>query len=144
MKKWEEIDYPHKEIAHELTGALAMSGMQVMDIGMTYLADRLTQDGDIIESALDHIYVSTELANEIGARKSEESSTDHVPIIAELKNEKKTETKTEDHNQKEYEKLHRTKMEGMPSPEELGETSRNRGYRTDDGRSNKIDNRSTG
>ena len=93
MKKWEEIDYPHKEIAHELTGALAMSGMQVMDVGMTYLADRLTQDGDIIESALDHIYVSTELANEIGARKSEESSTDHVPIIAELKNERKQKQK---------------------------------------------------
>ena len=70
-----------------------MSGMKVMDVGMMYLADRLTPDGNIIESALDHIYVTEKLAKEIEARKSEESSMDHVPIIAMLKNEKKQKQK---------------------------------------------------
>ena len=51
----------------------------------TYLADKLSSVGQTIESALDHIYMSSKLKNITKARKPEESSIDHVPIIAEKK-----------------------------------------------------------
>ena len=76
---------PKKEIANKLKGILAMSGMRMIDLGMTYLADRLTPNGVLIESALDHIYISEELEEEATVTKSEESSTDHVPILTVIK-----------------------------------------------------------
>lgn len=78
-----------KDVANELIGTLSMSGMKAIDLGMTYLTDRLPSSGDIIESALDHIYIIEELTKETSMRKSQESSSDHVPIIAEVKHEDK-------------------------------------------------------
>ena len=40
--------------------------------------------GSIIESALDHIYISKELLNRTENSKLKESGTDHVPIMSTL------------------------------------------------------------
>ena len=51
-------------------------------LGVTYLADRLSKDGDSIYSALDHIYTSTGL--DCKTTKLEEGSSDPLPILAEI------------------------------------------------------------
>ena len=84
--KWEDPDYKHLNMATELRGTLSQCGLVNMKMGYTYLADRLSAEGKTIESALDHIYVSQDLEKKIKTRKLEESSTDHLPIIAELEN----------------------------------------------------------
>lgn len=89
MEKWEEEDYPYRNLSSEVIGTLARCGMEAANIGTTYLADRLTPDGEVIVSALDHIYISSDLVEHTSTKKSEESSTDHVPIIAEVKDKVK-------------------------------------------------------
>ena len=63
-------------------------------MGMTYQADRLDPNGDIIQSAIDHIYKSTSLEKCSLTRKLPNSSTDHVPIIAEIWRPEKIRVKT--------------------------------------------------
>ncbi len=48
------------------------------------MADRLRNGGTAIESALDHIYVSHDQNTKTTAKKMDASSTDHLPIIAEV------------------------------------------------------------
>ena len=60
-----------------------------IDLGFTYMADRVREDGTIIESAIDHIYVSGELEERIYTKKLEESSTDHLPIMVGVKTREK-------------------------------------------------------
>jgi len=59
-------------------------GLENLELGKTYLADRLRKDGTIIESALDHIYVSLDQNTKVTGKKMDTSSTDHLPIIAEI------------------------------------------------------------
>ena len=51
-----------------------------------YWTQKLTTEGKTNESALDHIYISSSLNNS-KTRKADESSTDNVPIIAEVMGE---------------------------------------------------------
>lgn len=81
-EKWEEPEYIHQVLAEELKGTLALCGLKIAKLGQTYLADRLTEQGNTIRSALDHIYFSQELADQISTEALEESSTDHLPILA--------------------------------------------------------------
>ena len=55
-----------------------------LDLGYTYLADRLSASGESIQSALDHIYISMDLKEKTREYKLEESSTDHLPIMLEI------------------------------------------------------------
>ena len=57
-------------------GTLAQCGLEIVDLGNTYLADRLTESGNIIESALDHTYISSELKTKTRVYKLDSSSTD--------------------------------------------------------------------
>ena len=82
--KWDNEDYKLKQLSNELKGTLAQGGLKIEDIGYTYLADRLTLEGKIIESALDHIYTRLENEDKACVEKLEESSTDHVPITIEI------------------------------------------------------------
>ena len=82
--KWDEEDYRLFNLAAELKTSLAQCGLESLDIGKTYMADRLRSDGTIIESALDHIYVSHDQNTKITAKKLDTSSTDHLPIMAEI------------------------------------------------------------
>ena len=52
-----------------------------IDTGMTYQADRLNNDGNVIECAIDHIYTSDDLMRVVTVEKLPESSTDPLPIL---------------------------------------------------------------
>ena len=54
--KWLEEGFGLREVSNELLSSLAMCGLEIMEVGNTYLADRLTADGSTIQSALDHTY----------------------------------------------------------------------------------------
>ena len=56
--------------------------MEIKDLGVTYLADRLNKDGGTVSSALDHIYTSTD--PDCKTTKLEEGSLDHLVIVAEI------------------------------------------------------------
>jgi hypothetical protein len=84
MDRWKDANYTHNDLANEVLGTLAQSGMTPIELGPTYLADRLSPEGHIIESALDHNYASENILNEATMRKTDESSTDHVPIFTEV------------------------------------------------------------
>jgi len=56
-------------IAAELKSSLAQCGLDNLELGKTYMADRLRNDGKVIESALDHIYVSHDQNTKITAKK---------------------------------------------------------------------------
>ena len=60
-EKWMNPDFSLNYLADELIGTLAQCGIQIVNVGNTYLADRLTNEGNIIESALDHSYLSCDL-----------------------------------------------------------------------------------
>ena len=81
--KWLEEGFGLSSISNELLSTLAMCGLEIVDIGNTYL-DRLTMDGDIIESALDHTYVSVGIKDRASVAKLAFGSTDHLPIMAKL------------------------------------------------------------
>ena len=81
-RKWREADYDLSYISDELLSTLALCGLEFVDVGTTYLADRLTEDGKIIESSLDHTYLSTDLKTCTKVFKLDNSSTDHLPILA--------------------------------------------------------------
>jgi hypothetical protein len=53
----------------ELKSSLAQKGLENLEIGKTYMADRLRNDGTVIESALSHIYVSMTRIQKTTAKK---------------------------------------------------------------------------
>jgi len=59
-QKWDEDEYRLFNLASELKGSLGQFGLKNLGLGKTYMADRLRNDGTVIESALDHIHVSHE------------------------------------------------------------------------------------
>jgi len=71
-------------LAAELKSGLAQCGLENLELGKMYLADRLRKDGTIIESALNHIYVSLDQNTKVTGKKMDTSSTDHLPFIAEI------------------------------------------------------------
>ena len=83
--QWDEETYYQFKLAAELKSGLAQCGLENLELGKTYLADRLRKDGTIIESALDHIYVSLDKNTKVTGKKMDTSSTDHLPIIAEIR-----------------------------------------------------------
>ena len=54
--KWDDKDFKLKIIAEEIKSTLAQCGMVSIDLGHTYLADRMSDLGLPIQSSLDHIY----------------------------------------------------------------------------------------
>ena len=58
-------------------------GMLVINVGSTYQADHVLKDGSISESSLDHAYVSKSI--HVSVSKLPNSSTDHLPVITNLK-----------------------------------------------------------
>ena len=83
--KWNNPQYRHHKVATELKNGLEQNGMMSIYMGNTYLADNMTQKGNIAESALDHIYITKEMKERVKGHKLETSATDHLPIIAEIR-----------------------------------------------------------
>jgi hypothetical protein len=71
-------------LAADLKSSLAQCGLENLEMGKTYITDRLRNDGTVIDSALDYIYVSHDQNTKITAKKMDASSTDYLPIIAEV------------------------------------------------------------
>jgi len=63
------IAYYHFNLATELKSGLAQCGLEKVELGKTYMTDRLWKDGTIIESALDHIYVSLDRNTKVTGKK---------------------------------------------------------------------------
>ena len=58
---------------------------QVWDLFQDWFASPYTtSEGKMIESALDHTYLSSDLITKATLSKLETSSTDHVPIVAKI------------------------------------------------------------
>ena len=87
--KWLEVDFELHSISNELLSTLALCGMTTCDLGNTYLADRLSPNGETIESALDHVYFSDSVKNRIESSKLKFGSTDHVPILTKIEHRSK-------------------------------------------------------
>ena len=79
--KWNDADFKLKTVAEELKGTLAQCGLINVELGHTYLPDRLSDAGLPIQSSLDHIYRSVELEDNTTGSKLTNTSTDHVPIM---------------------------------------------------------------
>ena len=79
--RWDSPNFLHKRISEELRDTVTQCGMQLLDLGITYTADRLGAAGDEITSAIDHIYVTNELCQKLTFSKLDNSATDHVPIL---------------------------------------------------------------
>ena len=47
----------HRDLSNGIMGTLDLSGMMTADVGMTYLTNRLTLEGSIRDTPLDHIYI---------------------------------------------------------------------------------------
>ena len=77
--KWETPKYKHKNIAKKLLDTLAQCGLSTAEIGITYLADHAQRNGNIAESALDHVYFSNSLTHNKVVKKGSNCSSDHLP-----------------------------------------------------------------
>ena len=59
--KWEYPEFGQHAIAGEILGTLAQCGLTNINLGVTYQADRISEQGEVIESALDHAYISDDI-----------------------------------------------------------------------------------
>ena len=53
--QWDHPKFTNRYLSEQLRGSLAQNGMKNADLGYTYLADRLSEDGNTIQSSIDHI-----------------------------------------------------------------------------------------
>ena len=82
--KWDSPSFTLKRISEELKDTLTQCGLLSPPMGITYTADRVGEDGMEITSALDHVYHSEDLVSNLRLAKLDNSSTDHLPIVAKL------------------------------------------------------------
>ena len=83
--KWLKDDYERKIVAQPLLQCLEQNGLDIRDIGLTYQADHMTLGGALPSSALDHVYTSETIENLIKTRKTQNSATDHLPVLVDYK-----------------------------------------------------------
>ena len=88
-RKWKEEGFNYKSIAEPVLLVLEQNGFLIADIGTTYLADHAQASGAIAESAIDHIYSSKSLAENLKFSKLKNCSSDHMPILCEYNDLKK-------------------------------------------------------
>ena len=80
--KWNDEKFLYKSIASPLRNCLEQNGIKNDDsIGNTYLADHVLQNGTMPESALDHVYYSEDMKENINCASIKNSATDHLPVI---------------------------------------------------------------
>ena len=79
--KWDDSNYTRKNVANPLKNCIVRNGLDIHNIGNTYMADRILPDDNITESAIDHVYSSKNIRNQISAKTLETSSSDHLPVV---------------------------------------------------------------
>ena len=64
-KKWDETNYVNKKISNQLKNCFLQNGIQIEDVGTTFVADHVQSNGDIAESNIDHVYSSKSVSERI-------------------------------------------------------------------------------
>jgi hypothetical protein len=80
-EKWGLDNYDRKSVAQPLQKCLEQNGIQIQNVGYTFQADRVCQNGEAPRSALDHVYNSLTITDAISVTKLPTSATDHVPVM---------------------------------------------------------------
>ena len=55
--KWMESDFPHKKVTNILEDSLEENDLMISELGNTYQANHAPKNGEVAESAIDHIYI---------------------------------------------------------------------------------------
>ena len=84
-EKWDDPNFGNKTVSEALRSTLTESGLTPRKLGNTFIADKQGENGNVISSAIDHIYVSADMENRTATSKINHSSSDHLPIIANIK-----------------------------------------------------------
>ena len=58
--------------------------LESSNIGNTFQADHLNPNGEVIDSALDHVYCSQNIKDKKSTNVLENSSPDHLPVITKI------------------------------------------------------------
>ena len=88
--KWNDLNYLHLRLVEDLFEVIDQHGLKIHDVRNTYQADHAQKNGNIAESAIDHVY--TRYNKEVIVTKLENSSSDHLPVICKLNTNDKKET----------------------------------------------------
>ena len=92
-------------------------GLVSIPLGITYMADRLGDDGSEITRSIEHINLSQDLVLSTRCSKLESSATDHFPIVActnlHICKNQTSQTSAKINYQKINEKFHKNKMVGL-------------------------------
>ena len=83
--KWNEENFLHKKLANQLIHQLDASGLKIVPVGPTFIADHVQNNGDIAESWIDHVYHSNELESQIQTEIINYGSSDHLPVSTTMK-----------------------------------------------------------
>lgn len=87
-KRWDSHNYAHKLLSDRWREGMAKSGIEMLDLGLTYFSNHASQAGVFAESALDHIYTNCP-ERVIETKTLSNSGTDHLPISMNFKCNKK-------------------------------------------------------
>jgi len=79
-EKWLADDYNRKSVSQPLVQCLEQNGLEVQDVGRTYLADHALPDGSVPTSSIDHVYSSLAIRRSLTVKKILNSATDHLPV----------------------------------------------------------------
>ena len=74
-------NYAKNNIAVLFKHAIEQCGLFNQPIGNTYMADHITNNGQVPESAIDHVYHSNGIKEKILCKTLANSSTDHLPVV---------------------------------------------------------------
>ena len=80
--RWNSPTFLQKRISEELRETLTQCGITTVELGITYTADRLSDEGLEITSAIDHLYLSNDLVENTKHFKLDSRATDHLPVGA--------------------------------------------------------------
>ena len=83
--KWLSPDFGNKKVAKSLQRTLERCGLTIANVGATYQSDSIKPNGEVCVSALDHVYFSSELGRNLSIKSLKNSSTDHLPVICQIR-----------------------------------------------------------
>ena len=83
--KWNNPDFLNQNVSIPLKIVLDQCGLSINEVGITYKGDHIQVNGNIAQSALDHVYSSKSLESRIVVTKLSNGSSDHNPVVTEIK-----------------------------------------------------------
>ena len=68
--KWEENNYARKKVANPLLNCIKRNGLVIQNVGNTFMSEKSNVPDVAKESAIDHVYISKNLNNQISINKA--------------------------------------------------------------------------